>query len=362
MHDGRSVEITAKKPEDAIKQGLEQLGVTLDDVRVEVLETGGLFRKAKVRLTVELDEPPAAAKRETEKPTAPAPKVEEKREPVKPAAEPKKAPEKKDDKKPADKHAAKSADKAKKSDGGKIERAEKPAAKKANGKNEFAQASEHGGPALKKDGAENAASDGQEDRADRNAKPRDGQSRQDGKSRPRKLREEERQALERALEFVKLTIEKMGFDADVEADADDPEKITVTAADGDDSLIIGRHGETLSALSYLAETAERAENCKVNVTVDCNGYRARRAASLTSMARRRAKECVQRRRKIKLEPMDRVDRRTVHFALSDNNRVTTASEGKEPYRCVVIFPTKDERRRDGGREDGGGREVEEYEE
>lgn len=362
MHDGRSVEITAKKPEDAIKQGLEQLGVTLDDVRVEVLETGGLFRKAKVRLTVELDEPPAAAKRETEKRTAPAPKAEEKREPVKPAAEPKKAPEKKDDKKPADKHAAKSADKAKKSDGGKSERAEKPAAKKANGKNEFAQASEHGGPALKKDGAENAASDGQEDRADRNAKPRDGQPRQDGKSRPRKLREEERQALERALEFVKLTIEKMGFDADVEADADDPEKITVTAADGDDSLIIGRHGETLSALSYLAETAERAEKCKVNVTVDCNGYRARRAASLTSMARRRAKECVQRRRKIKLEPMDRVDRRTVHFALSDNNRVTTASEGKEPYRCVVIFPTKDERRRDGVREDGGGREVEEYEE
>lgn len=361
MHDGRSVEITAKKPEDAIKQGLEQLGVTLDDVRVEVLETGGLFRKAKVRLTVELDEPPTAAKREVEKPTAPAPKAEEKREPVKPAAEPKKAPEKKDDKKPADKRAAKSADKAKKLDGGKTERTEKPAAKKANGKNEFAQASEHDGPALKKDGA-TAASDGREDRADRNAQPRDGQSRQDGKSRPRKLREEERQALERALEFVKLTIEKMGFDADVEADADDPEKITVTAADGDDSLIIGRHGETLSALSYLAETAERAEKCKVNVTVDCNGYRARRAASLTSMARRRAKECVQRRRKIKLEPMDRVDRRTVHFALSDNNRVTTASEGKEPYRCVVIFPTKDERRRDGVREYDGGREVEEYEE
>lgn len=361
MHDGRSVEITAKKPEDAIKQGLEQLGVTLDDVRVEVLETGGLFRKAKVRLTVELDEPPTAAKREAEKPTAPAPKAEEKREPVKPAAEPKKSPEKKDDRKPADKRAAKSADKAKKSDGGKTERTEKPAAKKANGKNEFAQASEHDGPALKKDGA-TAASDGREDRADRNAQPRDGQSRQDGKSRPRKLREEERQALERALEFVKLTIEKMGFDADVEADSDDPEKITVTAADGDDSLIIGRHGETLSALSYLAETAERAEKCKVNVTVDCNGYRARRAASLTSMARRRAKECVQRRRKIKLEPMDRVDRRTVHFALSDNNRVTTASEGKEPYRCVVIFPTKDERRRDGVREDDGGREVEEYEE
>ncbi len=163
-------------------------------------------------------------------------------------------------------------------------------------------------------------------------------------AKPRKLREEEREALSRALEFVKTALEKMGFDATVEADADDPEKITVTAADGDDSLIIGRHGETLSALSYLAETAERAEKCKDNVTVDCNGYRARRAASLTAMARRRAKECAQRHRKIKLEPMDRVDRRTVHFALADNNRVTTASEGKEPYRCVVIFPN-DERRR-----------------
>ena len=64
---------------------------------------------------------------------------------------------------------------------------------------------------------------------------------------------------------------------------------------------------------------------------------------------------------IKLEPMDRVDRRTVHFALSDNNRVTTASEGKEPYRCVVIFPNKDERRRDAVSDDGD-REVEEYEE
>lgn len=358
MNDGRSVEITAKKPEDAIRQGLEQLGVTLDDVKVEVLETGGLFRKAKVRLTVEADEAEKPeAKREAEKPhAAPAQKTvepqkpavkEEKREPQKPVAEPKKPTEKKE---------SKGSDKpTKKADG-----AKKPAAKKVNGKNALAQASEDEPAPVQSE--ESALKDGIDSRDKSAQQPRrDGQSKQGASNRPRKLREEERQALARALEFVRTAIEKMGFDADVEADADDPEKITVTAADGDDSLIIGRHGETLSALSYLAETAERAEKCKVNVTVDCNGYRARRAASLTAMARRRAKECVQRRRKIKLEPMDRVDRRTVHFALSDNSRVTTASEGKEPYRCVVIFPNKDERRRGDVRDDGD-REVEEYEE
>lgn len=361
MNDGRSVEITAKKPEDAIKQGLEQLGVTLDDVKVEVLETGGLFRKAKVRLTVESDEAEKPeAKRETDKPHA-APAAQKAVEPQKPTVKADKSETQAqkpvaEPKKPAEKKENKNSDKpTKKADG-----AKKPAAKKVNGKNALAQASEDEPAPIQSEG--NASTDGQDSRDKSAQQPRrDGQSKQGAASRPRKLREEERQALARALEFVKTAIEKMGFDADVEADADDPEKITVTAADRDDSLIIGRHGETLSALSYLAETAERAEKCKVNVTVDCNGYRARRAASLTAMARRRAKECVQRRRKIKLEPMDRVDRRTVHFALSDNNRVTTASEGKEPYRCVVIFPNKDERRRDAVSDDGD-REVEEYEE
>ncbi|MDE7464794.1 MAG: KH domain-containing protein, partial [Clostridiales bacterium] len=160
-----------------------------------------------------------------------------------------------------------------------------------------------------------------------------------------RLRADDREAANHALEFVKKTIELMGFEtATVTAD-EDVEHVEIAAPEGDDSLIIGRHGETLSALTYLAETCARAEKCHVNIVVDCNGYRARRAASLTAMAKRRARESASKHRRIKLEPMDRTDRRTVHCALADDEYVTTASEGKEPYRYIVITP------KDGVRED-----------
>ena len=263
-----TIEVTAKKVDDAINQGLAQLGVTLDRVTVEVVEQGGLFRKAKVRLTLDVEEKTDDAKK-------PA-KAETEQKPDKPA---------KSDK----------SDKAEKP-----EKAEKP------------------------DGAAKQKSD-----APAKEKP---------VSKPRALRDEDKAAAAKALEFVKGIVVKMGFDDATVEVGDNPEKINITAPQGDDSLIIGRHGETLSALAYLAETGARAEKCHINVTVDCNGYRDRRAASLTAMARRRADECATKRRRIKLEPMERADRRTIHNALTDDDRVTTASEGKEPHRYIVIYP------------------------
>ncbi|MDE6293483.1 MAG: Jag N-terminal domain-containing protein, partial [Clostridiales bacterium] len=62
-----TIEVTAKKVDDAIKQGLAQLSASLDEVNVEVLEQGGLFRKAKVRLTLEREEEPKKEERAPEK-------------------------------------------------------------------------------------------------------------------------------------------------------------------------------------------------------------------------------------------------------------------------------------------------------
>lgn len=290
-----TIEVTAKKVNDAINQGLEQLGVTIDQVTVEILDQGGLLRKAKVRITV--DEPQQPAKPEkgekAEKVEKPE-KVESKKAgPVK--AEKAEKPEKAE--------AAVKAEKPAKSAAPKAEKAEKPAPKKA---------------------AE---------------KPAD-TAKKEYEQKPRVLRDEDKAAAAKALEFVKQVVEKMGFsDAKVEV-GEDSEHINITAPSGDDSLIIGRHGEMLSALSYLAETGARAEKCRVNITVDCNGYRDRRAASLTAMAHRRANECASKHRRIKLEPMERIDRRTIHNALTDDARVTTASEGKEPHRYIVIYPAK----------------------
>ena len=299
-----TIEVTAKKVNDAINQGLEQLGVTIDQVTVEILDQGGLLRKAKVRITVDEPQQPVKAENVEKSEDKKADKVEKPEKPAK-ADKPEKA-EKTE--KPA-KPAAPKADKAEKA-----EKVEKPA--KAD-----AQKSEK--PAPKK-----AAE-----------KPADA-AKKEHEQKPRVLRDEDKAAAAKALEFVKQVVEKMGFsDTKVEV-GEDPEHINITAPSGDDSLIIGRHGEMLSALSYLAETGARAEKCHVNITVDCNGYRDRRAASLTAMAHRRANECASKHRRIKLEPMERIDRRTIHNALTDDDRVTTASEGKEPHRYIVIYPAK----------------------
>lgn len=293
----KSIEVTAKKVNDAIEQGLKELGAKLDDVTVEVIESGGLFRKAKVRLT--LDEPEKPSEPEKTEKSAKPEKVEKTEKAEKPVKSEK-------------------TDKVEKPE--KIEKVEAAKSEKP----EKAEKPE------KTDKAESAKSEKPEKKNDRK-KPED--------KKPTERREADAAALGQACEFVKEVVKKMGFEATVAVNAS-AETIEITAPQGDDSLIIGRHGETLSAIQYLAETGARAEKHHINIVVDCNGYRDRRAASLSSMAHRKADECIRRNRKIKLEPMERIDRRTVHYALGDDDRVTTASEGKEPYRCVVIIPKK----------------------
>lgn len=314
-----TIEVTAKKVEDAINQGLAQLGVGLDEVNVEVVEAGGLFRKAKVRLTLERE---SEASKETAEQPAPVKKEEPSSEKPSNAEKTEKA----ESKEPALEKAVKQDMPAPKKQN---TEPVKPKAENADGEPVTAKPEKAKPQAARNSAPKKEAHGGEEENTQHVEH-----------AKPRKLSDEDKAAAAHALEFVKETAQKMGFtDLTVEA-GDNPELINITAPAGDDSLIIGRHGETLSALSYLAETCARAEKCHISITVDCNGYRDRRAASLTAMAKRRANECVAKRRKIKLEPMDRVDRRTVHNALTDDTRVSTASEGKEPYRSVVIIPNK----------------------
>ena len=295
------IEVTAKKVQDAINQGLKQLGATLDEVEVKVIDQGGLFRKAKIEMTIDRGETPVAEnkKPETEQPAADSRRAVE--QPASSKPQPEKTataakPQRDNKRRDPDNVGEKRADKKPAPE----KRAEKPLA--TEGKAE-----------------ENAAAPSGLDR------------------KPRKLNASEKEAAAHALEFVRTVIEKMGFDAKVEA-KENCEYTDIAAEGGDDNLIIGRRGETLAALSYLAETCARAEKAHISIVVDCNGYRDRRAEKLVAEAKRRADECVQRRRKVRLEPMERSDRRTVHNALSSDPRVTTASEGKEPHRYIVITP------------------------
>lgn len=102
-------------------------------------------------------------------------------------------------------------------------------------------------------------------------------------------------------------------------------------------ILIGKHGQTLDALQYLTNlTANRDNESKVRIVLDVEDYRQRRADTLTRLATRLADNVRRRGEKVVLEPMSSNERKIIHMALQNDQRVVTYSEGEEPYRKVVI--------------------------
>lgn len=123
--------------------------------------------------------------------------------------------------------------------------------------------------------------------------------------------------------------------------------------------VIGKRGETLDSLQYLAILASnRAEESYCRISLDCNGYRAKRRETLEALARRTSAKVIKQGRKIALEPMNPYERRIIHSCVAEIEGVSSHSTGTEPYRKVVIYADKpkfDNRRRSsGGRGDRRG--------
>ena len=114
--------------------------------------------------------------------------------------------------------------------------------------------------------------------------------------------------------------------------------VTVTCSGADVALFIGKHGQTIDAVQYLANAITRAAGGERDVLVDAAGYRARRTATLENLARRTAQRASATGRRVAMEPMTPVERKIVHEALKDDPEVETASEGSEPNRFVVVVP------------------------
>ena len=130
-----------------------------------------------------------------------------------------------------------------------------------------------------------------------------------------------------------------GIGADVSVTAYELDGVvTVTCAGEDVALFIGKHGQTIDGIQYLANAIARASGDPHAVVVDAAGYRARRTATLDGLARRTAERVSATGRRAELESMTPVERKIVHEALKDDPAVETASEGSEPNRYVVILP------------------------
>ncbi|MEG1605687.1 MAG: RNA-binding cell elongation regulator Jag/EloR, partial [Clostridia bacterium] len=102
-------------------------------------------------------------------------------------------------------------------------------------------------------------------------------------------------------------------------------------------VLIGRRGETLDAMQYLASLeVNKGREEYLRVTLDTEHYRAKREEALKRLAERMANRARKTGHRVALEPMNPSERRVLHAALQDNPYVTTHSEGDEPYRRVII--------------------------
>ena len=128
----------------------------------------------------------------------------------------------------------------------------------------------------------------------------------------------------------------MGITGSVVVDEDE-EEIIVTCTGDDLGVLIGKHGQTIDALQYVASAAMFRSGARKPVTIDAAGYRERRRRTLESIALRGAERAAHGER-VALEPMTSVERKVVHERLKDMPGVATESEGTEPHRYVVVHP------------------------
>lgn len=115
----------------------------------------------------------------------------------------------------------------------------------------------------------------------------------------------------------------------------------IDVSERDTGIIIGRRGETLDAIQYLVSLAEnKAREEYVRIFLNINSYREKRESSLISLAGKMANKAKKTGRIIRLEPMNSYERRIIHKELQNYDGISTSSEGREPYRRVLIKVNK----------------------
>lgn len=139
-----------------------------------------------------------------------------------------------------------------------------------------------------------------------------------------------------ALTFLKELTDKMGLEVDISARKG--KDLVYLEMNGQDSrTVIGKRGQTLDAIQYLTSLVVNKDNDKyLKVVVDAENYRAKRQKTLEALANRLAAKVVKSKKYVKLEPMNPYERKVIHATLQHNSKVTTRSEGEEPYRRVII--------------------------
>lgn len=146
----------------------------------------------------------------------------------------------------------------------------------------------------------------------------------------------------RIVEFVSTLFKNMNLDCTLKVTSS-RDTLSILIGGADSNLTIGYRGETLDAIQYITLlVANKPVRFAKRLVIDAEGYREKRAATLTALSKKLASQAVKSGKAIELEPMNPFERRVIHTALQENPAVTTLSEGDEPNRFVVICPIKAE--------------------
>ena len=291
-----SIRVSAKTLDDAITEALIQLGVTSDKLEYEVIEKGSAgflgigMKQAVIEAWRKEEEEPEPDIREIikEEMSFSLDKENEKKEQIQPKKEKKERREKKE------KFSSQ-------------EKKEKPAKEKTVKENtvkeQAAEAPESEVPVKEK----------------------------------QELAKVEEQTIKAVEEFVKDTLKAMNMEVEIASSIDEDGALCVDMKGEHMGILIGKRGQTLDALQYLANrVANKHQDGYVRVKLDTENYRARREETLKHLAKNIAHKVKRNRRPVALEPMNPYERRIIHSALQSDPYVTTHSEGEEPYRKVVV--------------------------
>lgn len=278
-----TLEVQVKSADEAAEAAAKQLGVTVKDIKVKVVEeSAGLFGKKKLKLQIERVEAKVAKPKATKAKAVKeeAPEIEDEVEEEKPA-------------KPA--RAAKAAKPAKE-----VKEA-KPAAK---------------GRAKKEEAP--ADGDGEKEESDVVATKKDGEA------------------------FVKMieeVLEVAGLEVNVKVSEIQGRYVNIQLDGNDASHLVGKSGEVLNSFQYIMNLmAANKFNNGVRITLDGNDYRRRREEVLRDLATNVAAEVLKRGEEAVFDALPAFERRIVHKVLAEMDGIQTYSEGEEPNRHVVVAP------------------------
>lgn len=153
---------------------------------------------------------------------------------------------------------------------------------------------------------------------------------------------EKREVAKEIKNYLSKLLKDLGFTVNIEVKVKEGIP-TYTIYSDNDSLLIGKNGKNLHALSIItSQYIKKAIGENYKFLIDVNDYKEQHEKALVRLAKKVAKEVATTKIEVKMDSMNSYERRIIHNALTNNKKVYTQSEGEEPNRYVVVKPKEEE--------------------